>query len=361
MKDNVDVLNVLDQESNSLSRKLLRPPGLGFSSASTGQSPLARRLHLLMYGSDNVKDVWKKWAQSLESVEHPNCFILGVPADTGSGSVRGAAYGPIGVREALYSKGAIDGVDAGDVFSVPHLLHDDMLNQKTLNSIRNAVYGTEINLPVSPLSIAEYVSHSLMKHYDAPSLFTIGGDHSTSGAILPQLITAHSEPIALIVIDGHTDLEESRYGLPLTYSSWIKYADSRARLPAVVLIGSPSVPDVVERSNRLLLVGLSETKAVKNMLHKVESWLDERNIKSIYLSIDIDATSPDSAPATGLPAADGVSVKNIITIISALKARYKVRGGDVTEVAPPLGTVDVWAQQKTCQTAALYLRAMIEG
>ncbi|KJL23705.1 Proclavaminate amidinohydrolase [Microbacterium foliorum] len=313
-----------------------------------------------MFGTSDASTVTEMWLDSLEAGRSSEAILLGVPSDTGGGAVRGAAFGPIGVREALYASGPIDGFDLGDTFVLPHLLHDDLLNEATLTAAHEAVHGpTDLRLPVSPLSVAEYVAQRLGSMPNPAALFTIGGDHSVSGAVLPHLVASSVEDIALVVIDGHTDLEKSRYGLPLTYSSWVKYADTKVHLPAIVQIGSPDVPGVVRPSERLLLIGLDVAQDPVLVGDLVADWLAGLGVASIYLSIDIDATTHSQAPATGLPAPEGIDREVVLDLIARLGDRHSLRGGDVMEVAPPLSGSVAWQDEATCVTGAMYLRAMM--
>lgn len=134
---------------------LLRPPGFGSFSASTGTSPYAERLHRRLYGTLDPLTIRQLWEIGLRSSANAPALLLGVPSDTGSGAARGSALGPIGVREAFYaSVRRIDSTfgDAGDVFCIPHLLHDSMLVPELINGCRAAIYtdSRSARLPARP-------------------------------------------------------------------------------------------------------------------------------------------------------------------------------------------------------------------
>src|SRR5438046_3086220 len=79
---------------------LLRPAGGGVHMVSTGktaQLDLQRRL----YGAVDAAGVETSWRAALGRVASARVAILAVPSDTGAGLVRGAAFGPAGVRAAL--------------------------------------------------------------------------------------------------------------------------------------------------------------------------------------------------------------------------------------------------------------------
>ena len=80
--------------------RFLRPAGGGIFTVSTGraeQEALQRRL----YDAPDADEVQKKWRAALAGVADARVAIIGIPSDTGAGLVRGAAFGPEGVRRAL--------------------------------------------------------------------------------------------------------------------------------------------------------------------------------------------------------------------------------------------------------------------
>src|SRR5215211_2485162 len=113
---------------------LLRPAGGGLYLVSKGkaaQEELQRRL----YGAKTSAEVDERFRAALARLATAKAFVLGVPSDVGAGFRRGANLGPQAIRTALleavpeYPRVAMELgiVDAGDVFVVPQLLHDDML------------------------------------------------------------------------------------------------------------------------------------------------------------------------------------------------------------------------------------------
>lgn len=59
----------------------------------------------------------------------------------------------------------------------------------------------------------------------------------------------------------------------------------------------------------------------------------------MYLSFDLDALDPASAPGTGTPVPGGLSTREAFALLRAL-AGAKLVGVDVVEVAPPLDVGD---------------------
>src|SRR5262245_3539475 len=153
--------------------RFLRPAGGGIHTVSTGRAE-QEALQRSLYGARDTAEIDERWREALARVAQARVAILGIPSDCGAGLVRGAAYGPRGVREAalrlrpdlreIAARAGI--VDVGDVFTVPHLLHDDMLSEAQRRASRGAIYGAaaadDADLPVAPLSIAERVVDELL-------------------------------------------------------------------------------------------------------------------------------------------------------------------------------------------------------
>src|SRR5262249_17829571 len=148
-----------------------------------------------------------------------------VPSDCGAGLVRGASYGPLALRAALLAtdKGyrswaAREGVvDVGDVAVIPHLLHDDMVNERQKAACRAALYPSlappdAAGLPLAPLSIAERVVGPLLALNPRLRILLVGGDHSVAWPVIAALGRHRRAPWAIVHPDAHTDLLPERLG-----------------------------------------------------------------------------------------------------------------------------------------------------
>ncbi|MGZ3790428.1 MAG: arginase family protein, partial [Bacteriovorax sp.] len=160
------------------------PPGEGVFTVHTA-SDKRHNLQKKMYGPEAVAQnrVRAIWEESLEkTLPLSKTVIFGICSDAGGGIQRGANWGPLFLREALiHSREDLRAFDIGDVRVVPQLLHDKYLNLETIKKCRQALYQNEnINLPVSPLSIAYDFACDFHEQFPAKSIFMIGGDHSVS-------------------------------------------------------------------------------------------------------------------------------------------------------------------------------------
>jgi guanidinobutyrase len=363
---------------------LLRPAGGGVHMVSTGkaaQLELQRRL----YGAADAGGVETGWRAALGQVASARVAILAVPSDTGAGLVRGAAFGPAGLRAAILeempdfpARAARAGiVDVGDVFVVPQLLHDEMLSQAQLDATRAAIYpsldpAAAARLPVSPLSMAETAATLLYRLNPALKIFTLGGDHSVAWPVVSAL-AAHrgrARPFAIVHPDAHTDLLPARLGVKYCFATWAYHAN-----------------ELVGRGGRLVQVGVRASGRPRahweSTLGVRQFWADDLSafqgggpgaptgidagidrilahlrglgdtIDGVYLSNDIDGTDALAAPATGAPEPGGLSVAFMRRLIRRLGREASLIGADLVEVAPPVG--DPAASRRTIEVGARYV------
>ena len=353
-------------------RLLLRPAGGGVHLVSTGradQLALQRRL----YGVETPADVDAAHLADLAAIVDARVVILGVPSDVGAGFRRGANLGPQAVRSALLAgdpewrarQRARGVIDIGDVFVVPQLLSDDLLAPAAREAVQRALYPNEAaraDLPVAPLSIAERALDLVFSLNPTVKLFVIGGDHSTAWPAVAALVRARTRrlgapALAIVQPDAHTDLLPERLGIPICFATWSYHAN-----------------ELIGRKQRLVQVG---TRASRFPREHWESTLDVRQFWAaecrrdpqaaltalvdhvaglglpVYFSNDIDGTDDEYADATGTPEPEGLDPEFLVELIRRLGERVGLVGGDIMEVAPPLGPDN---GARTVALAARYTR-----
>lgn len=351
----------------------LRPAGGGLYLVSTGrdaQLALQRRV----YGVERDEDVQAAFLDNLERLRSARVVVLGVPSDTGAGFRRGANLGPQALREAwLQARPSLPAdfaaagvVDAGDVFVVPQLQHDDMCSVDQLMTSRQALYGdiegrASSSWPVAPLSIAEAAMGAILAVNPRVKFLTLGGDHSTAWPATKALHDA-GHRFCILQFDAHTDLLEHRLGVKLCFATWSFHAN-----------------DLIGRGRRLVQVGLRASRFPRahweQTLDVAQFWADDVNrdpaaaidavvdaVKATglpcLLSNDIDGTDAAFASATGTPETRGLHPDVVDAIIRRVGSEVGFVSADVMEVAPLLETA---APATTLTTAVRYLDATLEG
>jgi arginase family enzyme len=355
---------------------LLRPAGAGLHTVSTGKAEQLA-LQRALYQVDDAALVPAAWRRSLQALASARVVVLGIPSDCGAGLVRGAAFGPAALRSALLRQpgrarltGLAGVVDAGDVAVVPHLLHDDMLNEAQKQSCRQALYptlGAEVAaaLPVSPLSIAERALDCLFEINPGARLLVLGGDHSVAWPVVAALVRHRAPALGIVQPDAHTDLLPERLGVRYCFATWAYHAN-----------------DLLGRNGRLVQVGVRasgrdkqhwestlgvhqvwaaevEQKGAAAVLDEIVQHLRARGVKQVYLSNDIDATDAGDAPSTGAPEHRGLHAEFILALIARLGAEFDLVAADLVEVAPPVGSPE--DSRRTVELGARYLAASLDA
>jgi arginase family enzyme len=354
--------------TNDVSR-FLRPAGGGIFTVSSGRER-QEQLQRELYRARDAAEVQAGWQAALAAVGTAKVAIMGIPSDCGAGLVRGAAFGPEGVRRAVLAlrpdfpeRAARAGiVDVGDVFTVPQLLDDDMLSEEQRRRTRASLYGPaatgDTTLPVSPLTIAERVVSELLAANDKLTIFMLGGDHSVAWPVVAALAPRASQPWAIVHVDAHTDLLPTRLGVRLCFATWAYHAN-----------------ELMGRGGRMVQIGVRASSRSKqhweSTLGVRQFWMDEvrargdaviddviahlrgLGVERVYLSNDIDATDSAIAPSTGAPEPDGLEPRFVRTLIARVARAFPLYGADVVEVAPPIGGAD--DAQRTTEVAAWYM------
>jgi agmatinase len=350
--------------------QLLRPAGGGIHTVSTGRAA-REALQKSLYGARDEGEVQEKWRAALAGLAQARVAILGIPSDCGAGLVRGAAFGPEAVRAALLricpdfpQRAAAAGVvDVGDLFVVPQLLTDDMLNDEQRRRTRAVLYGPaaagNAELPVAPLTAAERVVDRMLAQAPGLKIFMLGGDHSVAWPVVAALARHAREPWAIVHADAHTDLLPERLGIRICFATWAYHANELVgrggRLVQIGVRASSRSKEHWESTLGVKQFWADEVRAKgETVIDDVIAHLQRIGVRSVYLSNDIDATDGPAAPSTGAPEPDGLTPAFVRALIRRVGAAFPLLGADVVEVAPPIGSPE--DARRTADVAASYMR-----
>jgi arginase family enzyme len=357
---------------------MLAPAAGGVHVVSTGVAE-TRALQRRIYGASSDDDVVPRWHAALQRVPGARVVVLGVPSDTGAGFTRGANRAPAILRATLIDEPdhpihdpAV--IDIGDVRVVPHFLADDMLSDAQIQAARRALYGADPRLaalPVSPLDLcARVLAHVRALNPDIVPV-VIGGDHSVGWPAFSTCL-AHAEGergrrLGLLHFDAHTDLLAERLGVRYCFATWAYHAN-----------------ELLGRDGRLVQVGIRASGRDRAhweaTLNVRQYWPDELSSRSIdaigdeiverfrglgvdavYVSNDIDGTDIAYAAATGTPEPNGLTPDAVCALTRRVTRAFPMLGGDLVEVAPPLGGDRPGEPARTLATARAYLADLIEA
>jgi agmatinase len=321
------------------------------------------------YNTSLFTEVESDWLNSLKEIKTKNLLVLGLPCDTGCGSLRGSSCGPIVLRNQIKSLSHLF-LDVGDIKVIPYLHHDKFLNKQTIQKCQKILYGKKINLPVSPLSIAEKAIKEIYRLNARAKIFGIGGDHSTSYPLVKGWLESRENPsqAALIQFDAHTDLKTDHFGINLTYGSWtssiLKSLPSSNNFIQVGFRNGFFTPAYWKETFKIQLfdTGLIKNLGLERTYSQIKLHLKKNKIKEIYISFDIDALDEKYASSTGTPVKDGLSLKSSLFLISNLCKDFKLTGSDIMELAPFIKSEksSLDGQKRTIRSAEKIARHIIK-
>jgi agmatinase len=172
----------------------------------------------------------------------------------------------------------------------------------------------------------------------------LGGDHTT---VVPTLIAQQRRfdgRLAVLYIDAHPDLNDvsrhSRWSNGCALRRGLELAEIDPR--KVVLVGQRDYDweevDFIKQTGVTLITGAEANRLDPARLR--ERLLAVAGDDAVHVSLDIDVLDPSAAPGTGIPAAGGLSSRQLLDMLYALRG-LKLAGMDLDEVAPPIDVAQV--------------------
>ena len=269
----------------------------------------------------------------LEDVDDYDVAVVGVPWDSGVTYRPGARFGPSAIRQASrllrpYNP-ALDAqpfrdaqvVDAGDVAANPF-------------DIPRAIDETREGLA------------ALMTPAGRPVL-SLGGDHTMA---LPALQAMHSVhgPLALVHFDAHLDTWNTYFDAPYTHGTPFRRASEQGLIVKgnsahVGIRGSlydrQDLLDDEELGFTIVHCRDIDRIGVDGIVERVVERVGDH---PVYVSIDIDVLDPAFAPATGTPEAGGMTSRELLGVLRAMR-ELRLVGADIVEVSPVYDHAEVTA------------------
>jgi agmatinase len=250
--------------------------------------------------------------------------VLGIPFDTATTNRAGARFGPEAVRSASIALrpynpaqraqvfGRISVADLGDVGVTPGN------GEKTVRQI------------------AEHLTPIVQS---GARTLCIGGDHLVVLGELRALAAAHG-PLGLVLLDAHADVWDAYYGERYFHGTPFRRALEEGLLdPSRSLLagmrggvydqGDVDLPEELgfEVVSIDELVSLTPEAYAARVRARV-------GVGPLFLSFDVDVLDPAFAPGTGTPEAGGLSTREALGFLRALRG-LRFAGYDVVEVSPP--------------------------
>lgn len=259
----------------------------------------------------------------LEDVPRADIAVVGVPFDSGVSYRPGARFGPAHVREASRLLRPYNPEQDVEPFAQQQIVDAGDISVNPFN-LDEAVQQIE--------TAAEELSA------DGKRLLTIGGDHTIALPLLRVAARRHG-PVAVLHFDAHLDTWDTYFGAPITHGTPFRRASEEGLIDLaasthVGIRGPLYSRDDLRDDKRLGFAVISSVDIESEGLPRaIERMLARLGPRPVYLSIDIDVLDPAHAPGTGTPEAGGMTSRELLAMIRALRAVNLV-GADVVEVAP---------------------------
>jgi agmatinase len=258
---------------------------------------------------------------TLDEAGTAEIVIVGVPFDAGVTYRPGARFGPAHIRQSS------------------RLLRPwNPAQQVAPFGVRQVADAGDI--ACTPFGIAEAIAQieAGARHLtgNGQRLVTLGGDHTIA---LPLLRAAHAVhgPVAVLHFDAHLDTWDTYFGEPYTHGTPFRRAaeegliDQRHSLHAGIrgpLFADTDLADTERLGFATVHCAEIETDGLAAAVRRMTDRLGDA---PVYVSVDIDVLDPAFAPGTGTPEAGGMTSRELLTMLRALK---RLVGADIVEVSP---------------------------
>ena len=249
--------------------------------------------------------------------------LIGVPFDGGVTHRSGARHGPRAVREQSTLLRRINAATGVSPFATARV---------------RDLGDCWLELPYELTgALDEIATYYRAIHAAGAVPVSVGGDHSITLPIL-RGIAAH-RPVGMVHIDAHCDTGDDYLGSRFHHGAPFRRAveegllDPR-RVIQIGIRGTTNDPDMwgFSSASGMRVLGIEEFADHGWAAAAAEA----RRVVGdgpTYLSFDIDSLDPAEAPGTGTPEAGGITAREALRLLRALRGIDFI-GGDLVEVAP---------------------------
>jgi len=258
-----------------------------------------------------------------DQVPHADVKVVGVPFDSGVSYRPGARFGPAHVRESSRLLRPYNPVQDVSPFETQQV----------------ADAG---DIAVNPFDIGEAVrdieTGARELTADGARLLAIGGDHTIALPLLRVTAERHG-PVAVVHFDAHLDTWDTYFGAPVTHGTPFRRASEEGLIDQTAslhvgtrgpLYGREDLRDDARLGFAVIGAHEVEREGLAAAIDRMHARLGDR---PVYVSVDIDVLDPAHAPGTGTPEAGGLTSRELLEFLRALR-QHRLVGADVVEVAP---------------------------
>lgn len=258
--------------------------------------------------------------------------ICGIPYDGGVSYRPGARFAPSHIREAS---------SLGRGFHMTRAL-------SLFDKVKFADVGDCSTVPIDQMQTYDRIQKFIgnlcaMKK----RTISVGGDHSTTLAVLRAMRAHYGQPLQFIHFDAHLDTYPAAWGCEYHHGAFARHAveeglvDPKKMIQIGIrgpLAASSDLDFVNKHGIRVFTV---DDVRAGNLADFIKT-LPVFDQTPTYISYDIDCLDPAFAPGTGTPVPGGLTTYEVQKIMRAFKISNLV-GADIVEVSPPYDSSDITA------------------
>lgn len=260
----------------------------------------------------------------------PRIRLIGLPTDSHSSFLRGAAAAPAAIRAALGSdhgnEAAENGLELGS-----DIAFDD-------------VGDLPLDETAADVDRIRDACAAAARAGDVP--ISLGGDHMISFPAVAGVASVHG-PLNILHFDAHPDLYEDFGGDPLSHASPFARIMEGGHARRLVQVGIRTLNRHCREQATRYGVEMIEMRDFSPAAVPI---LDA----PLYISIDLDALDPAFAPGVSHHEPGGLSTRDLLAVLH--RVRGPIVGADIVELNPsrdPTGITAILAAKLVKELAAL--------
>jgi agmatinase len=234
--------------------------------------------------------------------------LIGLPTDSHSSFLRGAAAAPEAIRAALRSDHSNAAAESGLELGLDISFQDS----GDLELREDAGDPARISAAVEAAAREGRVP------------LCLGGDHMVTYPIVEGLARVHG-PLNLLHFDAHPDLYDDFEGDPLSHASPFARIMERGLARRLVQVGIRTLNRHCRQQAERFGVEIVEMRSFDAAMVAIPD-------APLYVSIDLDALDPAFAPGVSHHEPGGLSVRELLSVLHRVPG--PIVGADVVEYNP---------------------------
>jgi agmatinase len=260
----------------------------------------------------------------------PRVRLIGLPTDSHSSFLRGAAAAPAQIRAALASAHGNQATERGAEIGSDILIED----------------GGDLPLTEGPDDVAQIRGVVAAAAADGAMPLCLGGDHMISFPAVAALAEVYG-PLHILHFDAHPDLYDDYEGDPLSHASPFARIMESGHARRLVQVGIRTLNRHCRAQAERFGVEMIEMKDFEAATVPIPA-------PPLYVSIDLDGFDPAYAPGVSHPEPGGLSVRDVLAVLHRVET--PIVGADIVEYNPSRdvgGITAILAAKRVTEVAAL--------